>query len=336
MNKEDIILKTVKVPSVMADIDWTKMRDDQTTQDMIKYLQFERQKALMANWEPVLQTNLDDKELLSRFDEQMIDDNPMVELLHRLLQKTDQGSFSWCWDDFVGKEGKRNLSRIEVNITEKDSHKDNPFDRRDFTSGNLSVAIRGHMHGDALAKPHFWDLSSRTHQFLSILKPLIRYMGRAEPDLYINTTFRRNNNLSAFTRSPKPDIDILGISLYIGNLLIFCDFRKRNNFDAWCNHYGHTVFHIRNRALDIRNAREALLISNNEETLFSFHWDDNLRNMLFGETPSDEELMMIEMAGFRDEFWLDNIDGFDRLKIKPFNKTEQEKWRIRTLPRFKF
>ena len=342
MNKFNIDVRQVDVPKVTADIDWSMLKDDQTTRDLIEHWQREqqyRQKAMMGIWDT---PRMDSDDFLSRLNPTVMQDNPLAELLRYLLEKADtmNGPFSWFWGCDWGdyrRESldKRFLARLEVDIRDR-AYASSPFEREEVSRGNVSAIIRGHGDGDALTKSPAWRFSSRTREFLGLLKPLIRQMGRCEPDISINAEFRRYGLDSKFMQRSKNDIDILGISLSIGDLLVFCNFRDRDNFDVRCNHIGHSVFHLRDRSVKIKNAREALLICNKNETLFTFRWDERLRNMMAGETPSQEELMMMEMAGYKDEFWLDNIDGFDTLKIKPFNMMEQQRWYELTIPRFQF
>lgn len=332
----------VVFPKVTADIDWSMAEHAQTTRDLIEYWQKEqeyRQKIMMGNWAAAPRINGDD--FLSSIHEGMMQDNPLAEMFRHLLEKCDRvnGPFSWFWDDCRRYDHeKRFLARLDINIS-KDPYSSNPFEQGSSSRTSVSATIRGHGDGDAFAKSRAWRLSGRTRDFLSLLKPLIRQMGRAEPDLLINAVFDTNglnSRYGVYSDRHRNNIDILGISLSIGDLLVFCDFKNRDNFDVQCNHIGHSVFHLCDRGVNIKNAREALLICNKNETLFTFRWDEKLRNMMAGDTPSPEELMMMEMAGYKDEFWLDNIDGFDTLKIKPFNMMEQEKWYALSIPRFQF
>lgn len=345
MNKHNIDVRSVVVPKVTADIDWSMLKDDQTTRDMLEQLQRQREReyremAMVGMWE---NPRASKDEFISRLQPKMVEDNPFVELLRELVDRVDvrDGPYSWLWgayEDHKGGFDRRQFARLEVEIRERKPSA-SPFERgvgEDVSRGSVIASIRGHGYGTALIESHNWRLSSRTRNFLSLLKPLIRQMGRCEPDLVIRAEFRRYSASTSSFMQPRSDIDLLGISLTIGDLLVYCDFRDRDNFDVQCNHIGHSVFHIRDQGVRVQNAREALLICNKNETMFTFKWDERLRNMMAGDSPTEDELLMMEMAGYKDEFWLDKIEYFDTLRIKPFNMMEQARWHEQTIPRFQF
>ncbi|QPI14804.1 hypothetical protein GECvBMG_gp260 [Salmonella phage GEC_vB_MG] len=122
MNKFNVDVRQVNAPKVTADIDWSLLKDDQTTRALIEHWQKEheyRQMAMMGVWDTP-RMNTDD--FLSGLNPRVMEDNPLAELLKGLLERVDrrEGPFSWFWGydwDGYRRESldKRFLARLIAN-----------------------------------------------------------------------------------------------------------------------------------------------------------------------------------------------------------------------------
>lgn len=275
------------------------------------------------------------------------DQNPVLEIvlscLHRL--PTDGGPFYWEWTggndedvmdfafDMDRKTTTHSISSMEVEHRTHRTGGNHPWSDR--STETVEIYFHGHRYGEAF-RCGFWDFSHRTRDFLYHLKPLLEDMSNGD-DLRLVVEYVNNQRITHAAWKSRPDVrfELLNVRLVCGDLVLHTDYLNSSGLDQLCKQVNHSILNIINRKIG-NKARKAMFVCSPEETMFHIENDPKLSSMMEGDTPTEEELMMMSIAGYEDEFWLDNLKSFDRLNIKPFNLDEAIKWYQRAIPRFKF
>lgn len=273
------------------------------------------------------------------------DQNPLLEIILSCLNKLPVrgGPFHWEWCagndedvmdfayDMNGKTTSHFLSRMEVEHRTHRTGGNHPWSDRLIET--VELYFRGHECGEAF-KCRFWDFSRRTRDFLYHLKPLLEDMSNGE-DLRLTVEYQSpQRNKGSWLASPDHRFDLLHVRLVCGDLVLHTDYLNSSGLDQLCRQVNHSIINIMNRKVG-NKARKAMFVCSPVETMFHLEYDPKLQSMMEGDSPTEEELMMISIAGYEDEFWLDNIKSFDRLHIKPFNLDEVIKWYQQTRVVFK-
>lgn len=285
---------------------------------------------------------------ISRFIEYlsgMRDDNPLLEITLSCLKKIPVrgGPFHWEW--FAGNDGNvmdynsdmnqkttsHYLSSMEVEHRIHRTGGNHPWSDR--LTETVELYFRGHEYGEAF-RCRFWDFLPRTRDFLYYLKPLLEGMSNGE-DLRLIVEYQSpQRNKGSWLASSDHRFDLLHVRLVCGDLVLHTDYLNSSGLNSLCSQLNHSVINIMNRKI-ANKARKAMFVCSQKETMFHLEYDPKLQSMVEGDSPTEEELMMISIAGYEDEFWLDNIKSFDRLHIKPFNLDEAIKWYQQTRVVFK-
>lgn len=274
------------------------------------------------------------------------DSNPILEIVLSCLHKLPVrgGPFHWEWFA-VNDEGVMNfgfdmnertnphyLACMEVAHRIHRTGGNHPWSDR--LTETVEVYFRGHGCGEAL-RCKLWDFSRRTRDFLYYLKPLLEDMSK-EDDLRLVVEYvsHQRNAQASWKNLPHDRFDLLNVRLVCGDLVLHTEYLNSSGLAHLCRQMSHSVINIMNRKI-ANKARKAMFVCSPEETMFHIENDQKLSCMMEGDSPTEEELMMISIAGYEDEFWLDNLKSFDRLHIKPFNLDEAIKWYQQTRVVFK-
>ena len=94
---------------------------------------------------------------------------------------------------------------------------------------------------------------------------------------------------------------------------------------------GHAAIKITNTPSVENKKSHYYLVCNTQEVMYHRVVEKELKELILGEIPTQEERLMIEMAGYKGEFFLDSLVDFDNIGIKPFNMEEAYKWHNRSL-----
>ncbi|WAK43708.1 hypothetical protein [Cronobacter phage EspYZU12] len=339
MNKVDVSVVPVDWPSGPV-FDPANLKDDKTTRDLIAYMERQRMIDQHSMWDTHVANGRDRHALTELFENvEMLraTHDPLMEMgLLFLKCLRQEGTFSWMWSNNVASKNpleERFLARMEADVRERPEY-NNPFESDNVVYGNLEMVIRGHGNGKSLLNGNVWPFSGRTREFIRHISPLVSGLGCGE-DLRLVIEYRKYRNRYTYSDN-RSTLDFQNVGIVVGDLMIYHDFKLKNELDRLCNRIDHTVLHVRHRKLKVKNAREAMFVCNKYENMFHFEYDPKLRAMMLGSTPTEEELLMMEMAGYKDEFWLDKIESFDRLRIKPFNLMESQRWFEQNIPKFRF
>lgn len=274
------------------------------------------------------------------------DQNPLLEIILSCLNKLPVrgGPFHWEWCadndedvmdfayDMNGKTISHFLSRMEVEHRTHRTGGNHPWSDR--LTETVELYFRGHECGEAF-KCRFWDFSHRTREFLYHLKLLLEDMSKGD-DLRLVAEYVSNQRITHGSWKSRMDdcLELLNVRLVCGDLVLHTDYLNPSGLDSLCRQINLSILNIINRKIE-NKVRKAMFVCSPEETMFHIENDQKLSCMMEGDSPTEEELMMISIAGYEDEFWLDNLKSFDRLHIKPFNLDEAIKWYQRAIPRYK-
>lgn len=340
MNKIDVNVKTGEF--------WEVNHQDRSFIDML----LEERKLLLAQerFNSTFETARYEDNPINRFIEYLRgvrDQNPVLEIVLSCLHKlpTHGGPFYWEWFDgndedvmdFAFDMNRKTTSHsLSSMVVEHRTHRtgDN-HPRGDRLTETVELCFRGHGNGEAF-KCSFWDFSPRTQDFLYHLKPLLEDMSNGD-DLRLVVEYVSDQRITPGSWKSRTDdrLELLNVRLVCGDLVLHTDYLNSSGLDQLCRQVNHSILNIINRKFG-NKARKAMFVCSPEETMFHIEYDPKLSSMMVGDAPTEEELMMISIAGYEDEFWLDNLKSFDRLYIKPFNLDEAIKWYQRSIPRFKF
>lgn len=340
MNKIDVNVKTGEF--------WEVNHQDRNFIDML----LEERKLLLAQerFNSTFETARYEDNPITRFIEYLRgvrDQNPVLEIVLSCLHKlpTHGGPFYWEWFDgndedvmdFAFDMNRKTTSHsLSSMVVEHRTHRtgdNHPW--ADRLTETVDLCFRGHGNGEAF-KCSFWDFSHRTQDFLYHLKPLLEDMSNGD-DLRLVVEYVSDQRITHGSWKSRPDdrLELLNVRLVCGDLVLHTDYLNSSGLDQLCRQVNHSILNIINRKFG-NKARKAMFVCSPEETMFHIEYDPKLSSMMVGDAPTEEELMMISIAGYEDEFWLDNLKSFDRLYIKPFNLDEAIKWYQRSIPRFKF
>ncbi|AKI28509.1 hypothetical protein 18India_8 [Salmonella phage 18-India] len=203
-------------------------------------------------------------------------------------------------------------------------------------TGNVKFTIRGHDNVNGLLQSGVWRFTPRTRQFLRYIQPLIKGLGLGY-DLVIDLEYQRTPKQTY--SSAQSTFELRGVVLVCGQLLldsILSPKTPASDLHHVCWRLDHSVLQIKHRTLKTKEARKAFLVCDKYEIMLKIELEQGLRNLMLGDTPTPEEELMMEMAGYKNEFWLDNIDGFDKMHIKPFDLQETIKCYEQQRQVFKF
>lgn len=338
MNKIDVNVKTGEF--------WEVNHQDRSFIDML----LEERKLLLA--QERFNSTFDTGNPIIRFVDYLRgvrDQNPVLEIVLSCLDQLPAhgGPFHWEWfadndEDVMDFAYDRNrnttshyLSRMEVGHRIHRAGGNHPWSDRLIET--VELYFRGHQCGEAF-KCRFWNFSHRTREFLHHLKPLLEDMSNGD-DLRLVVEYAshqsKRNAPGSWKNLPYDRFDLLHVRLICGDLVLHTDYLNSSGFDQLCRQINHSVLNIVNRKIE-NKVRKAVFVCSPEETMVHIENDQKLSCMMEGDTPTEEELMMISIAGYENEFWLDNLKSFDRLHIKPFNLDEAIKWYQQSIPRYKF
>uniref|UniRef100_A0AAU8GIM2 Thymidylate kinase n=1 Tax=Salmonella phage vB_SEnST11_KE23 TaxID=3161174 RepID=A0AAU8GIM2_9CAUD len=327
----------VRVTNVLREPDWDLvpfMKDDQLHRDMIKY--FEEQRLLKER--ELLMGTFDTTEyhygyaddvlggILDHSHKYRLESDPLIEIIQSLIQcgnRQVHEPFYWMWGKDI--DGKTNIAMLEIEIHESPRDFNNPWGRGEI-SGNVKFIIRGHGNGDGLLQGEVWRFTPRTRQFLRYIQPLIKGLGLGY-DLVIDLEYQRTPKHTY--SSTQSNFELRRVVMVCGQLLLDSALSPKtsaSDLHHVCWRLDHSVLQIKHRTLNTKEARKAFLVCNKYETMLKIELEQGLQNLMLGDTPTPEEELMMEMAGYKNEFWLDNIDGFDKMQIKPFDLQETIKW----------
>lgn len=339
MNKIDVNVKTGEF--------WEVNHQDRSFIDML----LEERKLLLAQ-ERFNSTFETSHNPITRFVDYLRgvrDQNPVLEIVLSCLNQLPAhgGPFHWEWSphndedvmdfafDMNQKTTSHYLSRMEVEHRTHRTGGNHPWSDRLIET--VELYFRGHECGEAF-KCRFWDFSHRTREFIYHLKPLLEDMSKGD-DLRLVVEYEshqsKRNAPGSWKNLPYDRFDLLCVRLVCGDLVLYTDYSNSSGLDQLCRQINHSILNIKNRKIE-NKVRKAMFVCSPEETMFHIENDQKLSCMMEGDTPTEEELMMISIAGYDNEFWLDNLKSFNRLYIKPFNLDEAIKWYQRTIPRYKF
>lgn len=339
MNKIDVNVKTGEF--------WEVNHQDRNFIDML----LEERKLLLAQ-ERFNSTFETSHNPITRFVDYLRgvrDQNPVLEIVLSCLNQLPAhgGPFHWEWSphndedvmdfafDMNQKTTSHYLSRMEVEHRTHRTGGNHPWSDRLIET--VELYFRGHECGEAF-KCRFWDFSHRTREFIYHLKPLLEDMSRGD-DLRLVVEYEshqsKRNAPGSWKNLPYDRFDLLCVRLVCGDLVLHTDYSNSSGLDQLCRQINHSILNIKNRKIE-NKVRKAMFVCSPEETMFHIENDQKLSCMMEGDTPTEEELMMISIAGYDNEFWLDNLKSFNRLYIKPFNLDEAIKWYQRSIPRYKF
>ena len=270
------------------------------------------------------------------------DSNPILEIVLSCLNKIPSHGEPFCWQWHSGDvmdydfdmNQKINVSRMEIGHQTHITG-DDPWKHRFVET--VSINIHGHGCGEAFLGG-FWNFSYRTKYFLECVKQLLVGMShRDDLDLRLvveYTSYQKNAPIQSWMAHHGERFTIKNVRLISGDLVLYSDYLEPSAFDRICSQINHSVINIMNRKI-ANKARKAMFVCSPKETMFHLEYDPKLQSMMEGDSPTEEELMMMSIAGYEDEFWLDNVKSFDRLNIKPFNLEEAVKWYQQTRVVFK-
>lgn len=274
------------------------------------------------------------------------DQNPVLEIVLSCLHKlpTHGGPFYWEWFDgndedvmdFAFDMNRKTTSHsLSSMVAEHRTHRtggNHPWSDR--LTETVELCFHGHGNSEAF-KCSFWDFSHRTRNFLYHLKPLLEDMSNGDDlRLVVEYASHQRNAPISWKNLPAGRFELLHVRLVCGDLVLYSDYLEPSAFDRVCSQLNHSVINIMNRKI-ANKARKAMFVCSPKETMFHLEYDPKLQSMMEGDSPTEEELMMMSIAGYEDEFWLDNVKSFDRLNIKPFNLEEAVKWYQQTRVVFK-
>lgn len=268
------------------------------------------------------------------------DSNPILEIVLACLDKLPShgGPFYWQWlswdvmDYGFDMNQKTNVSRMEINHQTHITGGD-PWTHRFVET--VSINIHGHGFGEAFLSG-FWNFSYRTKYFLECVKQLLVGMSHGD-DLRLvveYTGYLKNAPIQSWMAHHGERFTLKNVRLISGDLVLYSDYLEPSAFDRVCSQLNHSVINIMNRKI-ANKARKAMFVCSPKEPMFHLEYDPKLQSMMEGDSPTEEELMMMSIAGYEDEFWLDNVKSFGRLNIKPFNLEEAVKWYQQTRVVFK-
>lgn len=328
-----------------VDIDWTIMKDDQPTRDMIDlYRQREYQKrAMMGYWDAkgsgigIRDLANECVDVLKRHTQE---ENPLIEMAQFFIINgclDHSMTFSWFWNtNRRNEEGDplRNLAHAEV-FAEEIRGDDNPYESGNSSRILFEICFRGHGDGDAFLKTNALPFPSHVRHFIHTVSPLIAQMGKGA-----NITLRLD--LKRYVRdynymNSRSDTILQHIAIYCGDLALISRVNQREPFDSMCRSINHSTVYLRHKNLPIKNHRQAIFVCSRRGVSLHMKVEDKLAEMMLGDSPTEDEFMMIEMAGYKkEEFWLDTIKSFNRMEVQTFNHGEAKKWYELTVPRFQF
>uniref|UniRef100_A0AAU8GEL8 Thymidylate kinase n=1 Tax=Salmonella phage vB_SEnST11_KE22 TaxID=3161173 RepID=A0AAU8GEL8_9CAUD len=325
----------VRVTNVLKAPDWGLvpfMKDDQLHRDMIKYFEEQRllkeRQLMMGAFDTEVHNCDNDTTVLSGIlnhsHKYRLESDPLIEIIQSLIQcggRQVYKPFYWMWDNPLSEEG--NVAMLEIEIHESPKDYSNPFSRG-VAHGNVRFIIRGHGDGAGLLQGEVWRFTPRTRQFLRYIQPLIKALGLGD-DLVIDLEYQRQPKLTYSSTT----FELRRVVMVCGQLLLDSALSPRtsaSDLHHVCWRLDHSVLQIKHRTLVTKEARKAFLVCNKYETMLKIELEQDLQNLMLGDTPTPEEVLMMEMAGYKNEFWLDNIDGFDKMQIKPFDLQETIKW----------
>lgn len=270
------------------------------------------------------------------------DSNPILDIflscLHKLTAHGDPFYWQWhsgdAWDYGSDMSQKLNVSRMEIDHQSHITGGD-PWTHRFVET--ISINIYGHGCGEAFLGG-FWNFNYRTKYFLECVKQLLVGMSHGD-DLDLRlvveyTGYQRNAPVQSWMANNGERVTLKNVNLISGDLVLYSDYLEPSALDRICSQINHSVINIMNRKI-ANKARKAMFVCSPKETMFHLEYDPKLQSMMEGASPTEEELMMMSIAGYEDEFWLDNVKSFDRLNIKPFNLEEAVKWYQQTRVVFK-
>lgn len=327
----------VRVTNVLKEPDWDLvpfMKDDQLHRDMIKYYEERRllrEREFMAGVFDTTEYHYDSDAailggILDHTRKYRLESDPLIEMVQSFIQcgnRQIHEPFYWIWGNSTNEKGS--IAMLEVEIHESPRDYSSPWSRGE-AHGNVKFIIRGHGNGDGLLQGEVWRLTPRTRQFLRYMQPLIKALGLGY-DLVIDLEYHRQPKHTYSTA--QSTFELRRVVMVCGQLLLESALSpKTSTLDLHhvCWRLDHSVMQIKHRTLVTKEARKAFLICNKYETMLKIDLEQGLQNLMLGDTPTPEEELMMEMAGYKNEFWLDNIDGFDKMQIKPFDLQETIRW----------
>lgn len=232
--------------------------------------------------------------------------NPLIELIkHAVLMCFDTRDRKCYWKYYV--EADERAYMASVNLTHE-------FSSYDITCGQITISFQGFNYGMCLAG----SLSARTQKFLSVLSQLGHWDGNM---FSIKASYVRTN----------PDIlHIREINSSCGPFsLVGCyGMRYQTKMYDYVDHAGIKITNTPNAE---NKKSHYYLVCNTQEVMYHRVVEKELKELILGEIPTQEERLMIEMAGYKGEFFLDSLVDFDNIGIKPFNMQEAYEWHNRSL-----
>lgn len=268
--------------------------------------------------------------------------NPLLEIVESFIEATAfRNCFSWMYGDLDYKDrcdplGVANVARLEGRVhKERGPDKSNSsFSYGYFAAQTLGVTISfdlyNHNNLNALLCSHMWRFSHKTCEFIEYIMPLVKEMGRDEK-VRVSFEYTEHSSPLKYTDGSRTNFELYEVVFVVGDLVLRSNFRFMEDFEEKCKRINHSTILICNRKMK-NILRPAYFVCNNDEVMFYFDYDKGLKNILTGSIPTETEMLLIDMAGHKKEFWLDDIKSFNPVEIKPFDLEEATKWHRQQLP----
>lgn len=232
--------------------------------------------------------------------------NPLIELVkHAVLMCFDTRDRKCYWKYYV--EADERAYMASVNLTHK-------LPAYDVTCGQITISFQGFNYGMCLAG----SLSARTQKFLSVLSQLGHWDGNM---FSIEASYVRTNPDILHIREINSSCGSFSLAGCYGMLY------QTKMYD----YAGHAAIKITNTPSVENKKSHYYLVCNTQEVMYHRVVEKELKELILGEIPTQEERLMIEMAGYKGEFFLDSLVDFDNIGIKPFNMQEAYEWHNRSL-----
>lgn len=276
--------------------------------------------------------------------------NPLLEIVKAFIKATEhKDAFSWFreYPDLNDPYQSVRIARLEgVVLRERGfSGQQSSYNYGHFSPHyedvTISFDLYDHDNLKALLYRNVWRFSRKTRDLIKYVSPLVSAMGDGQR-VRISFEYREHHQPLKYAKytddtkyGTRTFFELCGVLLVVGDLVLRSNFHHMDEVDHVCRRIDHTTILICNRK--IKNIlRKAYFVCNDDEVMFYFDYDKVLKNMIAGSRPTENEMLLIDMAGHKEEFWLDDIKSFNALEIKPFDLEESTKCYLHQLPVYRF